>query len=110
MIPLKPSLSHTPQKEQLRSIRAFALRSLLIEKARKKEVTYYSEWMDFFTVDRFEIAKILDAVIDLDSQMGTPFVSSLVVKKNLTETGFAQKSGTSQAETQQKCFEFYASI
>jgi hypothetical protein len=109
-----PSGVFTPRqtiKDQSRPMRAFALRSLLIEKARRKEVTFYQEWMDFFNIDRFEIAKVLDAVIDLDSKMGTPFVASLVVKKNAAETAFHKKTGgLSQAEMQQKCFEFYASI
>jgi hypothetical protein len=96
-------------KEQLRPIRAVALRSLLIEKARKKEVSYYSDWMYFFEVDRFEITKILDDVIELDVQMDTPMVSSLVVKRDSSETGFAQKVGIPQEDMRQRCYEFYAS-
>jgi hypothetical protein len=101
------------KKEALRPIRAVALRTLLIEYAKKRQTTYYGQWMKYFSIDRFELAKVLGIVVELDAQFGTPAVASLVVRRDtqVQGDGFDAKvssEGMDPANAQKKAFEFYS--
>jgi hypothetical protein len=109
-------------KDTLRAIRATALRSLLIEKARRRQLSHYGQWMKVFDIDRFELAEILGRIVELDAEMGTPPVACLVVRKDtmVQGKGFALKvsverlnpeglDATSLSDEKQKqVFDFYA--